>query len=207
MLDAALSGSAILPADIAARVGALWTQAATSTQEAGIGRLRAILLEAQRRGYDDLLIELAQAEGVNARNRRQNRQFLRHISRAPLGLNRAAAQARIAAHTARLIAELDGTTAKGIDLLARRALREGQTAPELRTALRARFQELSAQRPQHWRPRMIGANEVVQSHEAGKARATQALVASGARVYKRWLSARDERVSDGCRVNDNRGLD
>ena len=89
--------------------------------------------------------------------------------------------------------------------MVRRSAASGQTYPELRTALRQRFRELASTQPEHWRARMIGTNEVVQSGEAGKARAAQQLVASGARIRKRWLSARDERVSDGCRVNDREG--
>ena len=204
-LEASLANATVMPAEVGDLVATAWGQASAQSSDAGVRRIRAVLLEAQRRGHAEVLRELAEAAGVNVRNRRQYRRFLRSLARGNLTLDQRAALTRISNHVGRLIAQVDDTTARSIALLARRSAASGQTYPELRTALRQRFRELASTQPEHWRARMIGTNEVVQSGEAGKARAAQQLVPSGARIRKRWLSARDERVSDGCRVNDREG--
>ena len=205
-LETALTGTATLPADAADLVATAWGEASQLSRDAGVRRIRAVMLEAQRRGHAEVLRELAEGSGVNVRNRRQYRRWLRGIGRGRnLTLDQRAALQRIAAHVDLLIAQVDDTTATSINVMVRRAVAQEQTAPELRTALRQRFRELSATQPDHWRASMIGQNEIAQAAEAGKARASAQVVVSGARIIKRWLSSRDERVSDGCRVNDGDG--
>ena len=203
-LERALTGTATLPADAADLVATAWGEASQLSRDAGVRRIRAVMLEAQRRGHAELLRELAQSLGVNVRNRRQYRRFLRSISPGRLVLDQPAALARITAHVDNVIAKVDVTTGKRLDFLVRRSLAEGATAAEARATLHGYFSPMGQSKDQ-WRPRMIGDTEAFRAYEAGKARGAQQVIAVGARIVKRWLSGRDERVTEICWPNDHEG--
>ena len=108
-MEASLANATVVPAEVGDLVAAAWGQASAQSSDAGVRRIRAVLLEAQRRGHAEVLRELAEAAGVNVRNRRQYRRFLRSLGRGNLTLDQRAALARISSHVARLIAQVDDT--------------------------------------------------------------------------------------------------
>lgn len=106
------------------------------------------------------------------------------------------------------IAGIDETTLELLRTLIEQAIGENWAYTKLAAAIRTMFREFGRAVPQrHLRDRaeLIAVTEIGQAYIDGQVDQAERLAARGARLEKSWLTVGDDRVSDGCRENQEQG--
>jgi len=118
------------------------------------------------------------------------------------------AAAYLRAEGAKLITRIEATTRRRVELEIGKMLDEGVGWPEFAKRLRTKFRDFRTKKPQrHIRDRadLIAVTETGNAFEAASEIVGLDLQDAGIPMEKSWLTVGDERVSPGCRANQERG--
>ncbi len=100
------------------------------------------------------------------------------------------------------------TTRETIQTLLSQSAREGWSYDKLANAISDRFQEFAIGKPQEHidsRAHLVAVTEIGDAYEQAGFLATSDLQAGGLRMEKSWVTAGDNKVSDGCAENEAEG--
>ena len=198
----------VLPADALNRIQGLWANVAFNNVGVGRRELVNLFVAALRAGEADLQDEFARSIGINTRNRVQARRLARMFPRGMWNVPQTLALEHYNRHAGRLITNIDETTRHQINNIVRNALSEGTSYTEVERQLIRKFPGLGEFKPQRHvqnRARLIALTETGQAYEGGKQQLSNRAERAGVRFNKHWLSVGDDRVSPGCRRNDDKG--
>lgn len=131
-------------------------------------------------------------------------QMAASLGTASVGLSFDLANPRATEYLGRVGAErvggLNDTTHDAMRVLLRQAADEGWSYDKTASAIRDRFADMSRQRAT-----LIAVTEVGDAYSEGNRIVARDMQAAGLAMEKRWLTSRDERVTQGCRDNATAG--
>lgn len=114
----------------------------------------------------------------------------------------------LAEHGASLVSSINETTRDYIKTIVRQGADEGWSYTRIAKAISERFEEFAVGKPQahiESRAHLVAVTEVGNAYEAGNEIVIRDLTDAGLRMEKKWLTLGDDRVSDGCRENEQEG--
>lgn len=118
------------------------------------------------------------------------------------------ATAYLQEHGAAMVTRINAETQSQLRTLITRATSEGWSYSRTARAINERFEDFAGLKPQqHIRDRaeLVAVTEAGQAYEAAGEIVVRDLQEAGIRMEKRWLTVGDNRVSDGCRQNEDEG--
>lgn len=111
-------------------------------------------------------------------------------------------------HGAALVTGINETTRDYLRTIIRNGTDEGWSYNRMARAIAERFTEFAVGKPQEHiesRAHLVAVTEVGNAYEAGNEIVVNDLAAAGLRMEKKWDTIGDNRVSDGCRENEQAG--
>jgi len=109
---------------------------------------------------------------------------------------------------AQRVTQINETTRTVIHDIVTQGTREGWSYDRVAREINRRFREFAVGRPQEHiqsRGHLVAVTEMGNAYEAGSAVVIDDLQAAGLQMEKKWLTVGDNRVSDGCRDNQDEG--
>lgn len=109
---------------------------------------------------------------------------------------------------AKVITQINTETKKQINQLVSEAVENGTSYSKLASQIKDKYSQFHTPVPQQHIPdraTLIAITEVGQAYEAGNETVVRDLQDGGLEIEKSWLTTQDERVSDGCRENQDAG--
>lgn len=106
------------------------------------------------------------------------------------------------------VAGINDTTQAAIRNIVTQGTREGWSYDRVAREINRQFTEFAVGRPQEHiqsRGHLVAVTEMGNAYEAGSAVVIDDLQAAGLEMEKKWLTVGDNRVSDGCKDNQNEG--
>lgn len=107
-----------------------------------------------------------------------------------------------------LISQIDDVTRGNIATIVGNGAAEGWSYDKVAREIISMYSQMAVGKPQQHidsRAHLIAVTEIGNAYEAGSAIVIRDLQDSGLQMEKKWLTVGDERVSDGCRENQNEG--
>lgn len=111
-------------------------------------------------------------------------------------------------HGAALVTQINETTRDEIKRIVTQAVDEGWSYNRTAQEIISRFSQFAVGKPQlhiDSRAHLVAVTEAGHAYEAGSAIVVQDLQDAGLVMEKSWLTVGDDRVSDGCRANQEEG--
>lgn len=111
-------------------------------------------------------------------------------------------------HGAALVTKINDETRSQMKTLVTQAVDEGWSYTRTAKEIREKFDGFAGLKPQkHIRDRatLVAVTEAGQAYEAGSQIVALGLADSGIPMQKRWRTSGDDRVSDDCRINGEKG--
>lgn len=109
-------------------------------------------------------------------------------------------------YAGKLIRGIDETTRKRVVEILTEGANQGLSYSQIASNLRREFRQFSTPSPQRHitdRATLIAVTEIGNAYIRGQVDAAEQMIASGIALEKSWLTVGDDRVSDGCRVNES----
>lgn len=109
---------------------------------------------------------------------------------------------------AQRVTQVNQTTKDAIRDMIVRGIEERRTYDQIAKDISARFAEFAVGKPQQHidsRAHLVAVTEIGNGYEHGSEIVVKDLQAGGLVMEKYWLTSHDDRVSDGCRANENDG--
>lgn len=111
-------------------------------------------------------------------------------------------------HAAEAITQINDVTRKEIARIVSDGVKSGTSYNDIAKAIKSKFEEFAVPSPQKHIPNravLVAVTELANAYCEGNAQVGDYLQSNGVKMMKAWQTLEDDRVSDGCKENEQAG--
>lgn len=111
-------------------------------------------------------------------------------------------------HAAEAVTQINDVTRKEIARIVSDGVKSGVSYNDIAKAIKSRFEEFAVPAPQKHIPNravLVAVTELANAYCEGNAQVGDYLQSNGVKMMKAWQTLEDDRVSDGCKENEQAG--
>nr|DAN07352.1 MAG TPA: minor capsid protein [Caudoviricetes sp.] len=111
-------------------------------------------------------------------------------------------------HAAEAVTQINDTTRKEIARIVSDGVKSGSSYNDIAKAIKSKFEEFAVPSPQKHIPNravLVAVTELANAYCEGNAQVGDYLQSNGVKMMKAWQTLEDDRVSDGCKENEQAG--
>lgn len=111
-------------------------------------------------------------------------------------------------HAAEAVSQINDVTRKEIARIVSDGVKSGSSYNDIAKAIRSKFEEFAVPSPQKHIPNravLVAVTELANAYCEGNAQVGDYLQSNGVKMMKAWQTLEDDRVSDGCKENEQAG--
>ena len=111
-------------------------------------------------------------------------------------------------HAAEAVTQINDTTRKEIARIVSDGVKSGASYNDIAKAIKSKFEEFAVPSPQKHIPNravLVAVTELANAYCEGNAQVGDYLQSNGVKMMKAWQTLEDDRVSDGCKENEQAG--
>lgn len=111
-------------------------------------------------------------------------------------------------HAAEAVTQINDVTRKEIARIVSDGVKSGASYNDIAKAIKSRFEEFAVPSPQKHIPNravLVAVTELANAYCEGNAQVGDYLQSNGVKMMKAWQTLEDDRVSDGCKENEQAG--
>lgn len=111
-------------------------------------------------------------------------------------------------HAAEAVTQINDVTRKEIARIVSDGVKSGSSYNDIAKAIKSKFEEFAVPSPQkhiHNRAVLVAVTELANAYCEGNAQVGDYLQSNGVKMMKAWQTLEDDRVSDGCKENEQAG--
>lgn len=111
-------------------------------------------------------------------------------------------------HAAEAVTQINDVTRKEIARIVSDGVKSGASYNDIAKAIRSKFEEFAVPSPQKHIPNravLVAVTELANAYCEGNAQVGDYLQSNGVKMMKAWQTLEDDRVSDGCKENEQAG--
>lgn len=111
-------------------------------------------------------------------------------------------------HAAEAVTQINDTTRKEIARIVSDGVKSGTSYNDIAKAIKSKFEEFAVPAPQKHIPNravLVAVTELANAYCEGNAQVGDYLQSNGVKMMKAWQTLEDDRVSDGCKENEQAG--
>lgn len=111
-------------------------------------------------------------------------------------------------HAAEAVTQINDVTRKEIARIVSDGVKSGSSYNDIAKAIRSKFEEFAVPSPQKHIPNravLVAVTELANAYCEGNAQVGDYLQSNGVKMMKAWQTLEDDRVSDGCKENEQAG--
>ena len=111
-------------------------------------------------------------------------------------------------HAAEAVTQINDVTRKEIARIVSDGVKSGSSYNDIAKAIKSKFEEFSVPSPQKHIPNravLVAVTELANAYCEGNAQVGDYLQSNGVKMMKAWQTLEDDRVSDGCKENEQAG--
>lgn len=111
-------------------------------------------------------------------------------------------------HAAEAVTQINDVTRKEIARIVNDGVKSGTSYNDIAKAIKSKFEEFAVPSPQKHIPNravLVAVTELANAYCEGNAQVGDYLQSNGVKMMKAWQTLEDDRVSDGCKENEQAG--
>ena len=111
-------------------------------------------------------------------------------------------------HAAEAVTQINDVTRKEISRIVSDGVKSGSSYNDIAKAIKSKFEEFAVPSPQKHIPNravLVAVTELANAYCEGNAQVGDYLQSNGVKMMKAWQTLEDDRVSDGCKENEQAG--
>lgn len=111
-------------------------------------------------------------------------------------------------HAAEAVTQINDVTRKEIARIVSDGVKSGSSYNDIAKAIKSKFEEFAVPSPQKHIPNravLVAVTELANAYCEGNAQVGDYLQSNGVKMMKAWQTLEDDRVSDGCKENEQAG--
>lgn len=111
-------------------------------------------------------------------------------------------------HAAEAVTQINDVTRKEIARIVSDGVKSGSSYNDIAKAIKSKFEEFAVPMPQKHIPNravLVAVTELANAYCEGNAQVGDYLQSNGVKMMKAWQTLEDDRVSDGCKENEQAG--
>lgn len=111
-------------------------------------------------------------------------------------------------HAAEAVTQINDVTRKEIARIVSDGVKSGTSYNDIAKAIKSKFEEFAVPSPQKHIPNravLVAVTELANAYCEGNAQVGDCLQSNGVKMMKAWQTLEDDRVSDGCKENEQAG--
>lgn len=111
-------------------------------------------------------------------------------------------------HAAEAVTQINDVTRKEIARIVNDGVKSGTSYNDIAKAIKSKFEEFAVPMPQKHIPNravLVAVTELANAYCEGNAQVGDYLQSNGVKMMKAWQTLEDDRVSDGCKENEQAG--
>ena len=111
-------------------------------------------------------------------------------------------------HAAEAVTQINDVTRKEIACIVSDGVKSGSSYNDIAKAIKSKFEEFAVPSPQKHIPNravLVAVTELANAYCEGNAQVGDYLQSNGVKMMKAWQTLEDDRVSDGCKENEQAG--
>ena len=111
-------------------------------------------------------------------------------------------------HAAEAVSQINDVTRKEIARIVSDGVKSGSSYNDIAKAIKSKFEEFAVPSPQKHIPNravLVAVTELANAYCEGNAQVGDYLQSNGVKMMKAWQTLEDDRVSDGCKENEQAG--
>lgn len=111
-------------------------------------------------------------------------------------------------HAAEAVTQINDVTRKEIARIVNDGVKSGSSYNDIAKAIKSKFEEFAVPSPQKHIPNravLVAVTELANAYCEGNAQVGDYLQSNGVKMMKAWQTLEDDRVSDGCKENEQAG--
>nr|DAT19233.1 MAG TPA: minor capsid protein [Caudoviricetes sp.] len=111
-------------------------------------------------------------------------------------------------HAAEAVTQINDVTRKEIARIVSDGVKSGSSYNDIAKAIKSKFEEFAVPAPQKHIPNravLVAVTELANAYCEGNAQVGDYLQSNGVKMMKAWQTLEDDRVSDGCKENEQAG--
>lgn len=111
-------------------------------------------------------------------------------------------------HAAEAVTQINDVTRKEIARIVSDGVKSGSSYNDIAKAIKSKFEEFAVPSPQKHVPNravLVAVTELANAYCEGNAQVGDYLQSNGVKMMKAWQTLEDDRVSDGCKENEQAG--
>lgn len=111
-------------------------------------------------------------------------------------------------HAAEAVSQINDVTRKEIARIVSDGVKSGTSYNDIAKAIKSKFEEFAVPSPQKHIPNravLVAVTELANAYCEGNAQVGDYLQSNGVKMMKAWQTLEDDRVSDGCKENEQAG--
>lgn len=111
-------------------------------------------------------------------------------------------------HAAEAVSQINDVTRKEIARIVNDGVKSGSSYNDIAKAIKSKFEEFAVPSPQKHIPNravLVAVTELANAYCEGNAQVGDYLQSNGVKMMKAWQTLEDDRVSDGCKENEQAG--
>lgn len=111
-------------------------------------------------------------------------------------------------HAAEAVTQINDVTRKEIARIVNNGVKSGTSYNDIAKAIKSKFEEFAVPSPQKHIPNravLVAVTELANAYCEGNAQVGDYLQSNGVKMMKAWQTLEDDRVSDGCKENEQAG--